>query len=62
MVSNRILKVARTIADLGESEPVTAKHLAEAVRYRSLEPGLLELIARRSTAGHSLVVRSNQKI
>lgn len=34
---DKIIKVARTIADLAESEEITMEHLAEAISYRDVE-------------------------
>jgi magnesium chelatase family protein len=36
---NRVLKIARTIADLEGAADVGAAHISEAIQYRSLDRG-----------------------
>ena len=40
---NRILKIARTLADLENQPEITVNHVSEAIQYRSLERAIPNL-------------------
>lgn len=48
---HRVLKLARTIADLAGSEEIEPAHVRESIQYRVLEPALDTIVTRADPPG-----------
>ena len=58
---HKVLKVARTIADLDRSSDISVSHLAEAIGYRGLEDKLFDFSPSAGQTSSSMPIHSTSK-